>query len=419
MGHAATTAADAAASTRSRPRRAAHVGIALAITLLLALTVGTRAPAPVRAAVSVGDGQRGINIHTMMSQAVTIYDHPTVAGTGEPQSSYDFLAAAGHKLIRLPISWDFLQPNLDTGNRTFHTAYWNAIKAEVAKIRIAGMKTVLDLHNGCEWTKPKTSNPPLICGAGLTVTDATDVWRKLSTEFANDASVLAYDLFNEPIAFNHPTRPEVQYPGNQPYSTYKTFINAVVAAIRANNDAKKIWVESLCCHWSMDLWDTDPNGGWVVDPLNKIVYSLHMYPVRDSSNGETYNPAKESATYEVPAGSFWADRGYNTGFLGRLDRFGSWCYNHGLKCSIGEVGWYTDDQNPTSNAQWNALGDTWYNKADYYGLDVTYFGASSAFHGPLWAYDAPGADVWFPAAGISRKRTQSSVIELSNHLSRP
>ncbi|NMD57062.1 glycoside hydrolase family 5 protein [Tsukamurella conjunctivitidis] len=376
-----------------------------------------RPAVPAQAAVQVGDGQRGLNIQTLYVQANIIYDHPTAVGTGEPQSSYNYLAGLGHKLIRLNINWDYLQPNLDTGNRTFHSAYWAAVKSEVSKIRTAGMRTVLDLHNGCEWKKPKTSTT-LLCGAGLTTTDTTDVWRKLSTEFKNDTSVVAYDLFNEPVRFNHPTRPEVRKPDYQPYSTYKTHVNAVVAAIRANSDNKTIWVESLCCHWSQDLPDTDPGGGWVVDPQNKIVYSLHMYPVGDSTAGETYNPAKEDPNYEQPPGNFWADYGYDRGFLGRLDRFGRWCVDRGVRCSIGEVGWYGYGQSATSAAQWNELGDIWYYKANFYGLDVTYFGASSAYHEGLTAYDAPGPDTWLPAAGISRKQAQATILEKPEHRSR-
>ncbi|WP_309224032.1 cellulase family glycosylhydrolase [Mycobacteroides sp. CBMA 326] len=391
----------------------------MATVVLVASLMCVTPPGQARATVPVGYGQRGVNIVTLMTQAVTIKDHPELAGYGEPQSTYTKLASYGHKLIRLNISWDYLQPGIAEGNLEFFEPYMTVIRAEVAKIKAAGMRVVIDLHNGCEWTKPGTTTT-LVCGAGLTTAITNDVWRKLSTAFKDEPAVYAYDLFNEPVRFDHPTRANVRVPGNQPYETYKTHVNQVVKAIRDNGDSTTIWVEPLCCYWFFDFDDTDPAGGWVNDPLNKIVYSQHMYPVLDSTNGEPYNPEKLDPNYEVPKGSIFADRGYTWGFLWRLDNFGNWCNAHNLKCSIGEVGWYGDyNQTPASAAGWNTLADDWYWKADYYGLDVTYFGVNTADRQPLLAYDAPGGPPWYPASGISMKRPQATIIEKPGHLSKP
>lgn len=399
----------------------AHLARRVFAAVLVVLVTVTAAPSHLgteRMPRPVGDGQRGLNISTLITQSVTIFDHPDETNTGEPQASYNYLASRGHKLIRLGISWDYLQPGLDTGDRRFHPSYWRAIKAEVAKIRSAGLKTVLDLHNGCEWTKPKTATPR-VCGAGLSIADTTDVWRQLSSQFRDDPGVIAYDLFNEPTKFNHPTRPDVRSPQKQPFSTYQNHVNAVVAAIRADGDGKNIWVGSLCCNMIYDFAETVPGGGWVADPLRRIVYTQHMYPASNSTVGEAFDPAKTSPDYERPKGSAWADFGYARGFLGRLDRFAAWCLRSDVRCAVGEVGWYDEGQSPESAVQWNALGERWYDRADFYGLTVTYYGASSADHGGLWAYDAPGPDVWYPAAGLSRARAQAAVLERPAHLSRP
>lgn len=384
--------------------------VCASVVLVLAptLTSSSCIASPPSAATA---GQRGINVATMMSQAVTIFDHPNVTQTGEPQATYDVLARDGHRLIRLPIDWNFLQPDLDTGNSTFHPAYWRAIKAEVAKIGKAGMRVVLDLHNGCEWTKPETAKAPLICGAGITKAMSANVWQQLSTQFGRDPTVIAYDLFNEPVKFNHPTLVAAQSADRQPYATYQAHVNNIVAALRARGDNKEIWVESLCCAQYLDINKTDPGGGWVKDPINRIVYSLHMYPVANSADAQSFDPAKMNPNYENPPGQLWADRGYVTGFLRRLDDFGRWCRKFQLSCSIGEVGWYGWGQTRASADAWNSLGARWYAIANSYGLAVTYYGASSAYHDALWAYDAPGVDVWFPALGMTRKQPQARVIE--------
>lgn len=389
--------------------------VVLLVCALLAATVAVpRSAAPEQST----DGLRGINIATLLTQAVTIYDHPTVTGTGEPLSTYVRLQQLGHRLIRLPVDWNFLQPDLDTGEEDFHPAYWNAVRSEVGKIKAAGLRVVLTLHSGCEWRKPKTTSAPLVCGAGLS-TDQTDrVWRTFSDAFRDDPAVIAYDLFNEPTRFSHPTRRDLQAPDKPAYSVYQRHVNSVVRALRENGDRKTIWVEGLCCSPYTDFLYTDPSGGWVDDPLRRIVYSQHMYPARNSSEGEVFDAAKLDEDYVRDAGKPWVDRGYERGFIGRLRDFGEWCRRSAVSCSVGEVGWYGPGQSAANAEQWNLLGDRWYSLADTYGLSVTYFGTSSAFHGPLWAYDAPGPDVWFPAPGLSRKQSQSAIIEKPEHLSR-
>lgn len=398
----------------------ARSGRTLVLPLLVALVAGALVTAfatPLDTREPTTDGLRGVNVATLVSQAVTIYDHPEVTDTGEPQSTYDLLAGRGHELIRLPVDWNYLQPKLGSGDRAFHPAYWKAVQSEVGKIKRAGLRAVLDLHNGCEWSGPKNSGPPLVCGVGLPIDTVADTWRRLSDAFRGDPAVIAYDLFNEPTKFNHPTLAEAHDPARAPYAKYQEAVNAAVAAIRNNHDRKTIWVEALCCSSYLDFASTDPNGGWVQDPADRIVYSQHMYPVGNSAVGESFNPAKLDRRYDEPAGTLWADHGYTRGFLDRLETFGSWCSRSGLACSIGEVGWYGRDQSADSARQWNDLGDKWYQIANKYRMSVTYYGTSSAYQTGLWAYDSPVPNPWFPAPGVTRDQPQAAVIEKPENLS--
>ncbi|MEC4613839.1 glycoside hydrolase family 5 protein [Tsukamurella tyrosinosolvens] len=392
-------------------RRGALI-VLLVVALALTSLAVPRSPEPSTARM------RGINVATMLTQAVTIYDHPDDTRTGEPPSSYVRLQQLGHRLIRLPVDWSFLQPGLGSGDERFHPAYWTAIRTEVAKIKAAGMRVVLGLHNGCEWRAPRATTAPLVCGAGLTVEQTNQVWRKLSDGFRDEPAVAAYDLFNEPTRFSHPTRADLQSADKPAYAVYQRHVNEVVRTLRAAGDRTVLWVESLCCSRFSDFVYTDPDGGWVDDPLRRVVYSQHMYPVRNSSEGEVFDRAKLDENYVRDEGRSWVDLGYERGFLGRLRLFGDWCARSAVECSVGEVGWYGPGQSSASAEQWNSLGDRWYALANRYGMAVTYFGTSSAFHGPLWAYDAPGPDVWFPAVGLSRKQSQAAVIEMPEHLSR-
>ncbi|BDD80390.1 hypothetical protein TPB0596_01530 [Tsukamurella pulmonis] len=407
----------------------------LAMGAILTLAFALLPAAPAQANGTLGFSQRGVNTNMLFIQSQTAFTWPDepVSKFGEPQTTYTYIASRGHKYVRIFFDWDVIQRGLTPTNTTapLDTKYAQKVTAEITKAKTAGLKVVLVLGNACRW-QDRTNDPDwaqpgpgadLLCGRGLSDAHAANLWRQVSSLYKNEPAVAAYDLFNEPSAFQHPTRADMQDPTNwpAPYSAYKSAVNASIAAIRANGDNKYIWVESLCCTLYHDFASTDPGGPWVVDPANRVQYSQHMYPTSNPAVFEAYDPLKEDPNYDSAPGQYWSKRGYITGFLNRLDTFAWWCSTYNVKCSIGEVGWSNDLLPGTAGdaTKWNALGDEYYNKANWHGFDVMFFGVASGLQGVLVPYSCASCSGWvYPAPGVTKNQSSALVIEQPQHLSK-
>jgi endoglucanase len=332
---------------------------------------------------------RGVNMYTLQF----MLGEEDASLVGEPQSSYDYLADRGHQIVRLAVPWRGLQPLLDGDvqaslNAPVDEDYLAAVEEEVSKIDRSGMRTILDLHNGCTypWGPGDYIDGSVTCGAGISEKQATAIWRELSSRFKDDKRVAAYDIFNEP-------RYQVGV------ETYKEFAQAVVTAIRDNGDEHTIWVEAMIGVRGR-LVAIAPEGPWIEDPLDRIVYSEHFY-------------ADESR------GPFDADAGYEELFAG-VETFADWCDDGGVHCSIGEVGWPSGGRDGIQTAEsaegWNRLFERFYDLADRRRLDVTYFTATSfKSSGPFIAYGSTEGGV--PVPGIDKRYSQADTIEA--HPSQP
>lgn len=351
----------------------------------------TPLPGPVPAALAGTRYERGVNVYTLefnrgRSAPMTQW--------GEPQSSYDLLAQHGIRIVRLAFSWGMIQP-VRSANPTPADVQASldapldgpgmaVVTDEVHKIEQAGMYPILDLHNGCGYPNGPGQPPAyeVYCGKGISTVQVQHVWGLLSEAFKHDPKIAGYDIFNEPETT------EVSF------ATYRSYTQAAVTAIRRTGDRHRIWVESMLRNFS--LAQNAPKGPWirskgVID--RSIVYSQHFYPLGANSTDLHYP-------------------GVNTTFLEGLTAFGDWCKRGHVHCSVGEVGWPSGSRLGTDTASvtgWNDLGEMFYEIADRYRMDVTYFAASSETSGFLIAYHGD-ADA-FPAPGITVADTQTNVIE--------
>jgi endoglucanase len=333
---------------------------------------------------------RGVNVYSLIFPGKGV----PIAALGEPQSSYDYLAQRGVKIVRLAVPWQRLQEIPEGGtavdglNGPVNLEYLDMVGEQVSRAGAAGIRTVIDLHNGCTypWGAGAAVEGSVRCGLGITEDHVTKIWSTIALRFRDDPNVAAYNIFNEP-------RWQVGV------DTYLRYSQVAVDAIRAMGDTHSIWVEGMLSDERGRLSAIAPWGPWIIDPLGRIIYSEHFYA---DSYGE-YDPATESRTV-----------------LDRLRQFGDWCTQWEVHCAVGEVGWPSNGPggyfSPESDAGWNALFEEFYTIADQYKLDVTYFAASGTHQvGTLLAYvpSRPGT----PArTGIDSARSQAEVIE--GHLSK-
>ena len=359
------------------------LGFVVTIGVLVAVVVAVNRNSPRVQTPADFAYLRGVNVYTLETAPKTA----SARFAGEPLSSYQYLRSHGVRLIRLNIPWAGLQPPpADGGLRAglaapVDTAYLAFLRAEVAKIEAAGMFAVLDLHNGCAYPDGPSGTPSneLYCGSGLNPADVEKVWLALSGVFKSDPLIAAYDLFNE-------TRVD-----RVPLSTYKKYTQDVVNVLRRNGDKHAVWIEAMADE-SFSLAINVASGPWIHDPLNRVEYSQHFYPGSVATQNQTY------PTADPPHA-----------FVQSLSAFGQWCEKFAVRCSVGEVGWPGQNaQSSLSSIQWNGLGEQFYEVADHYHMDVTYFGASSGPANWLTVYaDSPGSS----DRRIDTANSQAQILE--------
>lgn len=350
--------------------------------------------------VAFGDGTylngydylRGVNVYSLIFGG----KGADVAQVGESQASYDYLASRGVSIVRLAVPWQRLQEIPDGGSaadgleQPVDLAYLDMVADQVARAANAGIRTVIDLHNGCTypWGAGEFVEGSLRCGDGITEQHVANIWGTIAARFRGDERVLAYDVFNEPR-------------WSVGVDVYKHYSQIAVDAIRATGDEHTLWIEGILSAERGRLAAIAPDGPWIEDPLEKVMYSEHFYA---DERGASFDQVTDRTTV-----------------LAQLRTFAQWCEQWSVRCSVGEVGWPSGGpggvQSEASAAGWNSLFEEFYAVADEYELDVTYFAASSSKQvGTLLAYVATQPGIPSPS-GLDTALSQTAVIE--RHLSRP
>ncbi|HWI31649.1 MAG TPA: cellulase family glycosylhydrolase [Microbacterium sp.] len=351
-------------------------------------------------ALRFGDGSylnghdylRGVNIYSLVFAGKQA--DPTALG--EPQSSYDYLASRGVSIVRLAVPWQRLQEIPEGGGALdglaapVSTPYLDAVEEQVRRAAAAGIRTIIDLHNGCTypWGAGAFVEGSVRCGDGISEAHVSTIWTSIAERFRGDERVAAFDIFNEPR-------------WSVGVDVYKRYAQVAVDAIRATGDQHTLWVEGILSDTRGRVAAIAPDGPWIADPLGKVMYSEHFY---DNEAGDSFDPGVD-----------------HTRVLERLSTFARWCREWAVRCSVGEVGWPSGGaggvQTAESGEAWNDLFERFYAIADEYELDVTYFAASSVKQvGTLLAY--VGSEPGLPSpSGIDTALSQAEVIE--RHPSRP
>ncbi|MEZ0497958.1 cellulase family glycosylhydrolase [Sphingomonas sp. IW22] len=250
----------------------------------------------------------------------------------------NFYAEKGLTLVRLPVRWERLQPEL---GGELNAAELGRLQTFLANADKAGVKVIVDIHNFGRY------EDKAIGSADVPVATFADFWSKLVTEIGDAPAVYGYDLMNEP----HGMPSKMAWP---------EAAQAATDAIRALGDTHAIFVEGE--YWaSASTWaDKNPFLD-VQDPLNNIVYEAHVYFDKDGSGTYKGSYDQEGATADI------GER--------RIQSFVGWLEEKGAKGFIGEFGVPSDDP------RWQVVLDNFLETLNEYGLSGTYWGAGSWFDG--------------------------------------
>jgi hypothetical protein len=226
------------------------------------------------------------------------------------EEDYARMASWGFNVVRLPIAWHYIEPQ----PRVYESSYFEKyVDRDVAWAKKYGIYIILDMHQWY-WSPHFTffSNgswrgngvpvwmvsgyPDSADGLGQAITDFwlgkapngteagetnpsmqdrfIDVWKYVVNRYRNEASILAYDLFNEPY------RSDSYYTNGltvwQTASYLYPFYNRLVSAIQ-EIDSKHIIIY-------------EPVGGWHTPSTQKLtepnlIFSFHCYDYNSQYDG--------------------------------------------------------------------------------------------------------------------------------------
>lgn len=235
-----------------------------------------------------------------------------------------YYSSRGLRIIRLPLSWERLQPTLGAA---LDATYSGRVLEHLDAAAMQGCSVVLDLHNYGRY-RMGTQNlvqvfvldAPQSRNQGLRSEHLADLWLRLGIMVREHPALLAYGLMNEPHDMGR--------------ADWHATSNRVVKALRAVGDCTWIWVAGDGWSKAHEWNQHNPGDPWVHDPLGKTAYEAHLYFDADGSGRYHASFAEERR----------ADAGLLQRGSKRLEVFSSWCRRGGVTGVIGEFGvpWFDE-----------------------------------------------------------------------------
>lgn len=291
-----------------------------------------------------------------------IYSSVGVAPITPSVTNFQYYTNMGINKFRLLFGWSVTQPFAPfqtvgvqlTNFAALDTGYLSVMDQAITNAIAAGGQCLLDCH--------MFMNGPggfLVGSAQVPTTALADMWGKLAAHYVANPSLLAgiygLELMNEPT-------------NGFPISTCIAAYQQCVTSIRAAGYTGDIYLDgtNFASAWNWSSGTGQPSSSdtldLVTDPLNRLIFSAHMYPdANDSGQGFAY--AVEIAT----AGS--APVGLNTnpdiGVQRTSREYEPWLSSKQLRGHMGEYG--TSNDSPLNGGVFNY--DAWntltFNLLDY------------------------------------------------------
>ncbi|MDT3720572.1 glycoside hydrolase family 5 protein [Pseudomonas oryzihabitans] len=221
-------------------------------------------------------------------------------------------SARGVKLIRFPIIWERLQPQL---GGPLDSAYVALVNQTFGYAQKHGIKIILDLHNYARY------RGQVIGTSGVPYARYQEIMTHIARQWSGQSSLYAYDIMNEP---------------HDAMAYWPTAAQYGINGVRAVDSSRPVIVEGN--GWSSATRWAEFNDALLglKDPANNIIFSAHSY--FDENAGGSYDKTdvnKLDANYGVT----------------RVKPFVDWLKKNGKRGYIGEFGV------PDNNPRWNLLMD--------------------------------------------------------------
>lgn len=274
----------------------------LAALWLLGAAVSTGATADDAAGVPPEASQVGVNLAGGEFGKLPGVANRDYAYPGPRQ--FDYCQAHGLSIIRLPLKWERVQPQLRS---PLDQSELERLDAAVKLAAERGLKVLLDVHNYARYQDRVIGTPEVPYQA------FADFWGRLAAHYRDETAIVGLGLMNEP----HDTG------GRWPAAA-----QAAIDAIRTVDRRHAIFV---CGDgWSgAHAWQKINGALLLRDPAEHLVYEAHQYFDRDNSG--TYKQSYDDSDAHPLTG------------VERLRPFTEWLREHQAQGFIGEFGVPDDD----------------------------------------------------------------------------
>jgi endoglucanase len=278
----------------------------------------------------------------------------------------NYYAGKGLKLIRLPFSWERVQPTL---GGALDPTYLGLINSVVLAAATSNISIILDVHNYCRYPVNSSQGGPIInTSGGPTIAQFGNLWRQLAQYFANQTAVWGYDLMNEP----HDLGTAIDGTTNH----WFPIAQAAIDSIRKVDTKHVIIVEgegwSSGLDWVTNNSITGNNLAALVDPNKKLVFEAHQY--FDVNHSGTYGSCCGTS---VQFSSF--PNNVNAG-VNYITPFVNWIKTNTLTGYVGEYGIPNSGfDSGTDLANWNTTLTNFLNYLQANCIIGTYWAG-----GPAW-----------------------------------
>jgi aryl-phospho-beta-D-glucosidase BglC (GH1 family) len=195
--------------------------------------------------------------------------------------------------------------------------------------------------------------------ANLPISAFADLWSKLATAYANNGTVWAYDLMNEPHDMPVPTTPS----NYNTTATVTLMYQAAINAIRAADPNTYIAME--IDQWSglqsfVSQYGSNP-APWWTDTSNRTILSCHYY--FDSDHSGSYQTAWSGAL--------------RTRIAGEITPVLQWAQTNGIPMFVGEYG--VPNGTGSDAVNWQQDENTFLGILDTYGVHASHWAGGTHY----------------------------------------
>jgi len=239
--------------------------------------------------VNISGGE--FNLTTVPGVYNTNYVYPS-------NSEIDYFSSKGLTVIRVPFSWERMQP---TANGPITPAELARLDSVVAYATSKGLSTIIDPHNYGAYFGTTVGVP-----GGEPNTMFADFWSKMAAHYASNPKVI-FGLMNEPVG------------SSMTSTTWLASAQAAIDSIRATGATNLILVPST--YWEHPVNFLSLNAADMIkitDPMNNWSYDVHQYLDFDGSGTHTDYLDPTDAVATLSSFTDWLKTNGKTAFLSEI-----------------------------------------------------------------------------------------------------